>query len=74
MNKKITLKIEGMSCGHCKNAVEKAIKTVLGVSDAQVDLEKKEAIVTGSVSSEELVRVIEEANYVVVATYQVFSV
>jgi len=32
----ITLKVEGMSCGHCVNSVEKAMKS-LG-ADAKVDL------------------------------------
>jgi copper chaperone len=40
----ITLKVEGMSCGHCVNSVEKAMKS-LG-ADAKVDL------AAGSVSVE----------------------
>jgi len=30
---KTVLKVEGMSCGHCKNAVEKALKSKNGVSE-----------------------------------------
>ncbi|MHC1715511.1 MAG: cation transporter, partial [Acidaminococcaceae bacterium] len=30
------IKIEGMSCGHCKAAVEKALKAVAGVETAVV--------------------------------------
>ena len=38
---KTMLKIEGMTCSHCKAAVEKALKAVPGVIDVAVDLEKK---------------------------------
>ena len=34
----LVLKITGMSCHHCKNAVEVAAKAVPGVSSAVVDL------------------------------------
>lgn len=29
---KVTLKVDGMSCGHCVKAVEKALQSVEGVS------------------------------------------
>lgn len=32
--------VNGMSCPHCKGAVEKAIKGMTGISDAVVNLEK----------------------------------
>ena len=35
--------IEGMKCMHCKANVEKALKGVAGVTDAEVDLEAKTA-------------------------------
>ena len=44
----MTLQIEGMTCGHCKMAVEKALKSVNGVTDVQVSLEKKSAEINGS--------------------------
>lgn len=66
MDQKTILKIEGMSCGHCKAAVEKALKAVAGVADAQVDLDKKEAVITGSASREALVQAVEDADYTVV--------
>ena len=34
----IKLTVEGMSCGHCKNAVEKAVRGLPGVMTAEVDL------------------------------------
>jgi len=41
-----TLKIQGMTCNHCVMRVAKALKAVAGVQDAQVDLQKAEAVVT----------------------------
>ena len=34
------INVEGMSCDHCKNAVESALAKIKGVSAAEVDLEK----------------------------------
>ncbi|MFC4076567.1 copper chaperone CopZ [Salinithrix halophila] len=39
------LKVEGMSCDHCKQAVEGALNRVDGVKKAVVDLEEKTATV-----------------------------
>ena len=36
------IKVEGMSCNHCKMAVEKAAKSVDSVEDAVVSLENRE--------------------------------
>ncbi|WP_135605418.1 heavy-metal-associated domain-containing protein [Methanococcoides sp. NM1] len=41
-----TIKVEGMSCGHCQMTVTKAISGVEGVSSVNVDLEKGEANVS----------------------------
>ena len=60
------LKIAGMTCGHCKAAVEKALKATPGVIDAKVDLEKQEAVVTGSASREVLVQAVEDLEFTVV--------
>ncbi|MEN6389867.1 MAG: cation transporter [Syntrophomonas sp.] len=60
------LKVEGMSCNHCKMAVEKALKKVAGVEKAEVDLEKKQAVVGGSADRAELVKAVDDAGYKVV--------
>lgn len=60
------IKIEGMSCGHCKAAVEKALKAVPGVDAAVVDLEKKQAVVTGNAAMEAMREAVEDAGYEVV--------
>ncbi len=41
----ITLKVGGMSCGHCVMAVTKALKGIAGVQDARVDLQGGRAVV-----------------------------
>ena len=38
---KVTLNIEGMSCGHCVKAVEGSDGSLNGVSSVKVDLENK---------------------------------
>lgn len=38
---KQTLTVEGMSCGHCQSAVEKAVRGLPGVMAAEVDLAAK---------------------------------
>jgi len=40
---KITFHVDGMSCEHCKTAVEKALKGLNGVQAAEVDLAAKTA-------------------------------
>ena len=39
MGQKI-INVEGMSCDHCKNAVESALAKINGVSAAEVNLDK----------------------------------
>lgn len=36
---KITLQVEGMSCGHCVKAVEGSVGKLQGVSEVKVNLE-----------------------------------
>jgi copper chaperone len=58
-----TIKVNGMSCGHCVAAVTKALENVPGVETAQVSLENGEAVVTGEANSDELVRAVKEEGY-----------
>lgn len=37
--KELTVSVEGMSCGHCKNSVEEALNDLAGVEFADVDLD-----------------------------------
>jgi copper chaperone len=43
---KVEIKVDGMSCNHCKMAVEGALKALAGVSSVEVDLKKKTAQVS----------------------------
>lgn len=43
--KELILNVDGMSCGHCKAAVEKAVSALDGVSSVQVDLADKKVVV-----------------------------
>jgi len=60
------LRIEGMTCMHCKMRVEKALKAVSGVTNAQVDLEKKQAAVAGSAEQAVMAKAVADAGYKVV--------
>lgn len=57
------LKIQGMSCSHCSAAVERALKGVTGVTQAQVDLEAGIAKVQGSAALEDLLAAVSEEGY-----------
>ncbi len=66
MTVKTTLKVQGMTCNHCVMRVAKALKAIPGVQNAQVDLQKAEAVVTydeAKVSKERLSSAVAEAGY-----------
>lgn len=66
---KINLKVEGMSCGHCQAAVEKALKGVAGVQSAEVDLASKTVTVVydpGQTGQDALKTAVTNAGYDVV--------
>ena len=62
-----TLRIDGMTCDHCRGWVEKSINEIDGAS-AKVSLKKKEAIVSlaREISDEELILAVKKAGYRVV--------
>lgn len=62
----IVLKIEGMTCGHCKNSVEKALANVPGVSHVEVNLADKQAVVIGTADPSILAKAVDEAGYRVI--------
>jgi copper chaperone len=64
MTKTIELKVTGMTCDHCVNAVANALKDVPGVSDAIVSLEGESATVTAAeVDPAALIAAVEEEGY-----------
>lgn len=67
MNK--TLKVKGMSCGHCVNAVESSVGQLHGVLSVKADLDKGEVAVAfdnNRTSLTEIQETIEEQGYEVV--------
>ncbi|KMM36345.1 copper chaperone CopZ [Guptibacillus hwajinpoensis] len=61
-----TLKIDGMTCGHCKSAVTTALKELEGVSGVEVNLEEGTATVSyddSSVSVSAMNEAVEEQGY-----------
>jgi len=58
-----TITVEGMSCGHCEQTVEEALRGVSGVTDASADRESEQAQVGGDVDPAALVRAVENAGY-----------
>ena len=40
-----TIKVEGMSCGHCEMRVKKAVEAIEGVRKVEVNLRNKHVIV-----------------------------
>jgi copper chaperone len=59
------LKVEGMTCNHCKTTVEKALKNVEGVETAEVNLQLGIAKVYGKqpLDQNKLVEVVQEEGY-----------
>lgn len=66
MKKKIL--IEGMSCGHCVNHVKEALSELNGVTNVDVDLASKTAIIEATVDVEDkdIKFAIDDAGYEVV--------
>jgi copper chaperone len=65
-----TLRVPGMSCGHCKAAVEGELNRLSGVKGSNADVEKGTVVVRydeGEVSTEQIKHAIEEAGYAVAA-------
>lgn len=62
-----TVMIEGMSCGHCSKAVEKALGALNGVTSVVVNLHDKNAVVEGDVTEEVLKNAVIDAGYEVTA-------
>ena len=59
----VIYRIDGMSCNHCKNSVEKAIKALDNVENVEVILGKKEAVVTGKPNDEIVKKTVEELGF-----------
>lgn len=68
LEKKV-LTVEGMTCGHCKNAVEKAVRGLPGVMAAEVDLGAKSLTVEYDAAKstlDDIKKAVDDAGYTVV--------
>lgn len=61
MNSKITLKIEGMTCGHCVSSVTEELQDITGVETVKVDLVAGGASTANVVISEPVQSLVFEA-------------
>jgi copper chaperone len=60
----IELNVTGMTCGHCKAAVEGALKQISGVSAVAVNLEQGQALVEGEgLDANQLIAAVIEEGY-----------
>ncbi len=58
-----TITVEGMSCEHCEQTVEEAVRDVSGVSTVTADHESERAVIEGDVAVSEVVSAVEDAGY-----------
>jgi len=59
----ITLNVSNMKCGGCVSSVEQALLAVEGVESAVVSLEDNNAIVTGVVAADTLIKASTDAGF-----------
>ncbi len=65
-NKTAILEVEGMSCGHCENAVKKSVGALDGISSVSVDLKGKKVTVefdSERVTIKDIKDIIEDQGY-----------
>ena len=62
---KVTLKVEGMTCGHCVGRVQKAPDAAPGVTEAKVDLDSGTAEIRFGAETDiaKLAEIVTEAGY-----------
>lgn len=63
MSEQLFFKINGMKCGGCTAAIEKAVKALDGVEAVEVDLDTSMASVKGSVNGDDVVAAIDAAGF-----------
>ncbi|MCD2256285.1 heavy-metal-associated domain-containing protein [Agrilactobacillus fermenti] len=58
-----TVAIKGMKCEGCTENVAKAFNAVAGVDSVKVDLDSKQAVVTGDPKDQDLIDALAETHY-----------
>ena len=58
-----TYRVPGISCGHCKSAIEAEVGALGGIESVVVDIDAKQVAVVGSASDDAVRAAIVEAGY-----------
>ena len=58
-----TYSVPGISCGHCKAAIEGELAPLDGVESARVDIDAKTVIVIGEITEVDVRSAVDEAGY-----------
>lgn len=67
MSETQTYSVPGISCGHCKTAIETQVAELAGVRSVTVDVDAREVTVTGDLDPDAIRSAVEEAGYEVAA-------
>ncbi|MDD4565105.1 MAG: cation transporter [Eubacteriales bacterium] len=59
---KITLRIEGMACGHCEVAVQNAVRKLPGIKKVKANKRKKESVIEFDEAAVTLEQIVDEIN------------
>ncbi len=62
-----TYSVPGISCGHCKSAIEGELAPLEGVESAVVDIETKTVTVVGEITEADVRVAVDKAGYEVAA-------
>ena len=62
-----TFDVPGISCGHCKAAIEEEVGGLDGITEVAVDVDHRTVTVTGDASDEHITATLEEIGYEVAA-------
>jgi copper ion binding protein len=66
VEQKITLRVDGMTCGHCTGKVEKFVGKLAGVTQVKANLSEKTVEIEGSFSIQEVKDTITRLGYQVI--------
>jgi copper chaperone CopZ len=59
----LTYSVPGISCGHCKSAIEAEVNQLEGVESVTVDIDAKTVMVVGDATEEAVRAAVDEAGY-----------
>jgi copper chaperone CopZ len=59
----VTYSVPGISCGHCKTAIEGEVGAIADVTAVTVDIDAKTVAVTGTATDAAIRAAIDEAGY-----------